>query len=108
MVNMFKAHILSFIEYKTPAIFHAAQSVLTQLDMVQTRFLRDVGIGTEDALLHFSLAPLMSRRHIALLAVIHRAALGRAPPATEVLLPTSRAATVHATRRALAGAAVPS
>ena len=80
LVNLYKAHVLSFIEFRTPGIFHAAPSVFTPLDLVQTRFLRGLGITAEDGLFHFSLAPLSSRRHIAALAVIHRAALGRGPP----------------------------
>ena len=43
-------------------------------------FLRKVGISEIDALTHFKLAPLSSRRDIAMLGVIHRAVLGEGPP----------------------------
>ena len=45
-----------------------------------SRFLRQVNISDLDALLHFRLAPLRTRRDIALLGVVHRAALGKGPP----------------------------
>ena len=40
LIYFFKAHILSFIKYRTPGIFHAAPSHLLSIDMVQTRLLR--------------------------------------------------------------------
>ena len=79
LVGLFKAHVLSFIEYRTCAISHAAASVLEPLDLVQTRFLRSLGISPLDALMYFNLAPLNTRRDIAILGVIHRSALGLGP-----------------------------
>ena len=43
-----------------------------------------VGISEIDALTHFKLAPLSSRRDIAMLGVIHRAVLGEGPPLLRV------------------------
>eukprot|EP00969_Alexandrium_andersonii_P202318 8939466-Alexandrium_andersonii.AAC.1 len=43
MVQLYKAHILSYIEYRTAAICHAASTVLAPLDALQRRFLRDIG-----------------------------------------------------------------
>ena len=59
-------------------IAHASDSVLAPLDAVLNLFLRLLKITELDALVHFKLAPLRPRRHIALLGVIHRAALGTA------------------------------
>ena len=42
--------------------------------------LSKVGIGEVDALIDFKLAPLASRRDIAMLGAIHRAVLGEGPP----------------------------
>ena len=50
------------------------------LDGVLTSFLRKVGISEIDAIVNFKLAPLASRRDIAMLGVIHRAVLGEGPP----------------------------
>ena len=79
LINLYKAHILSFIEYRTPALFHASSSVLLPLDMVQTRFLRELGINIEDAAIHMKLLPLRVRRQISFLEVIQRAILRRGP-----------------------------
>ncbi len=79
LVVLYKSHLLSFLEYRTPAIYHATRDVLARLDAVQFRFLREAGISKEDALVHFHLAPLSVRRDIAMLGVIHRAVLGKGP-----------------------------
>ena len=79
LVLFFKSHILSFIEYRTPAIYHAAHSHISQLDRVYTRFLRQVNVAPLEALFHFGLAPLSTRRDIAMLGTIHRAILGQGP-----------------------------
>ena len=80
LVILYKAHILSFLEFRTPAIYHARREALSKLDKVQTRFLSDAGIDEVTALMHFNLAPLRMRRDISMLGVLHRAALGKGPP----------------------------
>jgi hypothetical protein len=80
LVVLYKAHLLSFLEYRTAAIYHAARAVLKRLDAIQTRFLHDAGIDEVAALMVFNLAPLSTRRDIAMLGVLHRAALGEGPP----------------------------
>ena len=79
IVHFFKSHVLSFIEYRTPDIYHAAPSTIQPLDFVLLRFLRQLSISPLDALLHFGLAPLQTRRNIAMLGVIHRTLLGEGP-----------------------------
>ena len=79
LIHMFKTHILSFIEYRTPVFMHAAYSSLTSLDRILSRFLEDIGVSNLDALLSFNLAPLATRRDIAALAVIYRAILKQDP-----------------------------
>ena len=76
---LYKSHVLSFIEYRAPAISHAASSALSLLDCVQERFTRALGVSEEDALLQFCLAPLAARRDMAILGLIHRTALGLGP-----------------------------
>ena len=70
LVNLYKAHILFFLEYRTSAIFHAASSTLIPLDMIQNRFLRHLGISVEDAALQLDLLPLRIRRQIASLGIL--------------------------------------
>ena len=79
LVNLYKAHILSFIEYRTSAIYHASDTVLKGLDNIQSRMLRIVNATEVEALVHFNLAPLSTRREIAMLGLIHRAAIGKGP-----------------------------
>ena len=80
LVILYKAHLLSFLEYRTPAIYHATRALLRRLDAVQSGFLRDIGIDEVTALVRFHLAPLSTRRDIAMLGLIHRTAMGKGPP----------------------------
>ena len=43
-------------------------------------FLTNRGISDKDALLHFRLAPLSTKRDITMLGLIHRAPIGKGPP----------------------------
>ena len=79
IVNLYKAHLLSYIEYRTPALFHASHSTLVPLDIVQNHFLSNIGISIEDAAFHFKLLPLRQRRQIAALGIIQRAVLRKEP-----------------------------
>ena len=80
LVLLYKSHLLSFLEYRTPAIYHARRDALSRLDSVQQRFLRGTGIDEVAALMHFNLAPLATRRDIAMPGLIHRTVLGKGPP----------------------------
>ena len=79
-MQLYKAHLLSFLEYRTPALYHASPSVLAPLDQLQRHLLHELGLTEEDALVRFALAPLQVRRDVAMLGVVHRAALGKGPP----------------------------
>jgi Ni2+-binding GTPase involved in maturation of urease and hydrogenase len=79
LVVLYKSHLLSYLEYRTPAIYHATRAVLCRLDAVQTRFLNDIGVDEVTALTVFRLAPLCARRDMALLGIIHRTVLGKGP-----------------------------
>ena len=73
---LYKAQLLSYVEYRTPAVYHASSSVLAPIDGIQRRFLRETCVTDEQALFVFNLAPLSVRRDIAMLGVIHRTVLG--------------------------------
>ena len=79
LVRLYKAQVLPMLEFPTPAIYHACNTCLAKLDKVQKRFLREVGLTTEDAFLYFNLAPLQTRRDIAGLGIVHRTVLGQGP-----------------------------
>jgi len=80
MVVLYKTNLLSYLEYRTPAIYHARRELLTRLDNVQKRFLRDAGVTDMEALMEFNLAPLETRRDMAMLGMLHRTVLGKGPP----------------------------
>ena len=79
LVQVYKSKVLSFVEYRTPAVHHAAKTTLAGIDAVQRRFLHECGLSDEEALLHFNLAPLETRRGVAKLGLIHRSVLGGGP-----------------------------
>jgi hypothetical protein len=78
-VRLYKSHLLSYLEYRTPAIYHAKREVLDKVDRVQSKFLKTCNIDDITALMEFNLAPLAARRDMAMLGVIHRAAIGKGP-----------------------------
>ena len=104
MVNLYKSQILSYVEYRTAAIYHTCESSIQRLDRVQERFLEKIGLPVDAALHEFNLAPLHSRRDIAMLGVIHRSALGRGARQFyefffPKLMPEVKRARLHAGRR---------
>ena len=79
MIHLYKAQVLSYVEYRTVAIYHACDTHLVHIDRMQTRFLKELDVSPEQALVEFHLAPLSTRRDIAMLGMVHRAALGKGP-----------------------------
>ena len=75
----YKSHILSYVEFRTPAITHAANVHLNLVDSMQKRFLRNINVTSFEALHHLNLAPLSCRRDIANLGIIFRAVTNRGP-----------------------------
>jgi hypothetical protein len=78
-IQLYKAHVLSFLEHATPAIHHAVPFHLAALDRVQNSFLEALGLSAADALAKHKLAPLRTRRDISLLGFLHRFAHNKAP-----------------------------
>ena len=78
-VIQFKSRILSYVEHRTAAIYHADSIVLEPVDRQYDRFISAMNLTRKDALFSFSLAPLSSRRDMAMLGVIHRSILGKGP-----------------------------
>ena len=85
--NLYKSQVLSYVESATVGYYHAAPSVLRPLDRVQERLLREMGVSAEDALRRYKLAPLPSRRDMAMLGMLHRIVLGEAPSQLASLFP---------------------
>ena len=72
LVVSYKSHVLSQSEIGISAIYHASNSCLAKLDLVQRRFLRHINISTECAFLDFNIAPLGLRRDIAMPGLVFR------------------------------------
>ena len=85
LILHYKSNVLSFLEYRTCAITHAADIHLNTLDGVQKRFLRNIDVPKFDALQSFNLAPLSTRRDIANLGIIYRAVLRQGPRQLQAL-----------------------
>ena len=79
LVLLYKSRLLGYLEYRTPALYHASDTTLQALDKVQEKLLRVVGCTEREALQHWNLAPLSTRRDIALLGLVHRTVLGKGP-----------------------------
>ena len=80
LVLWYKSRVLSFLEYRTSAFYHATDTTLKPLDNLQDNFLKKLVIPELTALMEFRLAPLTTRRDIAMLGLVHRAALKEGPP----------------------------
>ena len=93
--------MLSYIEYRTPALYHSTRAVLDKLDAVQKRFLQDAGVDEVSALTEFHLAPLGVRRDIAMLGMIHRTVLGRGVPHLKEFFKRSVSGAAHKHRLTL-------
>ena len=74
-VRLFKGRVLPYIEHRTPALYHAADTHLHRVDCIQSTFLEKLGISELEALFLHGLAPLGVRRDIALLGLIHRSVM---------------------------------
>ena len=95
LVRLYKAQVLSYVESMTPAIYHAARTTLDELDRVQRRFLRSIGVTELEALTEYRLAPLSARRDIAMLGLLHRVSHGLAPRPLAALFPGGRSEQEH-------------
>ena len=76
-MDVYKSRLLGYVEYRTPVLYHATSTTLSTLDAIQPRLLRAVGCTELEALMVFNLAPLATRRDIAMLGVVHRTVLGK-------------------------------
>jgi hypothetical protein len=80
LVRLYKSQVLSFLEKATPALYHAPDFFLAPVDNIQRQLLSELCVSELEAVEKYSLAPLKTRRDIAMLGLIHRVVLGDAPP----------------------------
>ena len=89
MIRQFKTHVLAHVELNIGAFYHAVDSVLGEIDQIQISYLRKLDLSCRDAFLNFNLAPLCTRRDIAMLGLIYRCVHGLAHPDLQALFPRS-------------------
>ena len=87
LINLYKSQVLSYLESGTAAYYHAADSVLQSIDRVQRRLVRELDLTEEFVLEKYRLAPLASRRDMAMLGFLHRVVLGDVPDQLRELFP---------------------
>ena len=86
LVTHYKSQILTKIAYATAGIYHASATALEPLDKRQVALLMELGITQEAAFSGMNVAPLCTRRDIAMLGVIHRAVLGEGPEQFQIYI----------------------
>ena len=68
-------------------LFHAVSTLLEKIDHVQNRFLSQLGISSQHALLEYNFPPPSLRRNIAVLGLLQKRVLGQCHASFEKLLP---------------------
>ena len=87
LITQFKTHIWGLVESVTPALYHAAPTVLAKIDRIQSSFVAKLGLTDRDAFLRHGLHPLCLRRDVAMLGVLYKCAHGKAHPDLSELFP---------------------
>ena len=89
MVTQFTTHVLCLLETNVGGFYHATSSALSPLDRLQDSFLREIGLMREQGFTIYNMAPLATRRDIAMLGLIFRCATGRAHVGLQALFPVA-------------------
>lgn len=89
MVTQFRTHVLCLLETSVGGFYHATSSALSSLDRLQDSFLREIGLRREQGLMIYNLAPLATRRDIAMLGLIFRCATGKGHVGLQALFPAA-------------------
>ena len=90
LMMYYKSEVLGYIEGFTAGIYHASPYVLQMVDDVQSSFLASLDMSEEVAFKRYRLAPLCTRRDIAMLGLLHRVVLRSAPEPLRSLFPLAR------------------
>ena len=80
LLNQFKAHVWSYLEYHNGAIIVAKRADRGRLDRMQRSFLHQLGLTDEEAFVNFNFAPLSLRRSIGIRGFLHKRILGTCHP----------------------------
>ena len=72
LIQQFKSHVLGLLESFTSGIYHAISTELLRIDQILLYFIHELDLTLEECLLKYNLAPLSTRRDIAILGLLHR------------------------------------
>ena len=89
MLNQFKAHIWSKMEYHNGALLSAGEVKLRKLDKMQRGFLYELGCNDKAAFVEHNFAFPSLRRAIGMLVFLHRRVLGECYPALQTVFPSA-------------------
>jgi len=87
MLNQFKTHVWSHLEYSNGALLLAKPAERRRLDKVQRGFLYEIGLNDEEAFINYNFGPPSLRRAIGILGFIHKRVLCKCHPALVQALP---------------------
>ena len=87
LIVQFETHIWGLMEANMGSIFHATSCLLAKIDRAQNRFLRELGISVDQALLELNFASTQIRQTIHILGLLHKRVLGKCPSNYHLLLP---------------------
>lgn len=76
LMNQYKTHVLCLLEGTIGGFYHALDTILEPLNQLQTGFIKEVSLSIEGAFLNQNLAPLATRRDIAMLGLIYKCVHG--------------------------------
>ena len=79
VVYLYETKVMSYIEFRTSAVYHASDALLQRIDRIQKRMLKTIGVEEKNAIADFHLAPLRTRCDMAMLGITHRAMIGVGP-----------------------------
>ena len=76
LINQFKTHVWSLMEYHNGVNFYASDTLLERLDSAQRGFLQEIEMSPEIVFLEHNFAPPRLRRNIGMLGFLHKRVLG--------------------------------
>ena len=80
MILQYKTHVLGLLELNIGVFYHACDTILETIANIQNSFVKKLDLFVEQAFLDHNLAPLCTRRDIAMLGLLYKCAHGQAHP----------------------------
>ena len=88
--NIYKTQVRSIMEYSCLAWMNASQTTLSQLDIIQRKALKIIGVDEDIALQQYAISKLSHRRTVAATTVLYKMHTPSCPADLKALLPQVR------------------